>query len=84
VPKVVAAAQAQMAKLVHGQVNIAFHQPMIELCERLKNKVWFKFGYCLNDDAGYLIFHAVLGITLLRSWAHAYSEEFENGKNAWI
>jgi 4-aminobutyrate aminotransferase-like enzyme len=38
--QVVAAAQAQMAKLVHGQVNIAFQRPMLELCDRLKNKVW--------------------------------------------
>jgi 4-aminobutyrate aminotransferase len=42
-PKVVSAAQAQMGKLIHGQVNIAFHRPMMELCEKLADKVrcWF-------------------------------------------
>jgi len=37
-----------MAKLVHGQVNIVFHQPMIELCERLKNKVRFECRHFLK------------------------------------
>ena len=38
-PRVVAAAQEQMGKLVHGQVNIAFQRPMLELCDRLATKV---------------------------------------------
>lgn len=35
-PKVVAAIQAQAAKLIHGQINIMFHQPMLDLIEALK------------------------------------------------
>ncbi|KAK6530008.1 hypothetical protein TWF694_003384 [Orbilia ellipsospora] len=35
-PKVTAAAQAQIGTLVHGQVNIAMHEPMLNLIERLK------------------------------------------------
>ena len=35
-PKVVAAIQAQAAKLIHGQINIVFHQPMLDLVEELK------------------------------------------------
>lgn len=34
-PRVVEAAQAQCARLVHGQVNIGFHEPMLELIEEL-------------------------------------------------
>jgi 4-aminobutyrate aminotransferase len=34
-PKVVAAAQAQVAKLIHGQVNIVYHKPMLELIQEL-------------------------------------------------
>ena len=29
-PKVVAAIQAQAAKLIHGQINIVYHQPMLD------------------------------------------------------
>ncbi|RVD83530.1 uncharacterized protein DFL_007916 [Arthrobotrys flagrans] len=35
-PKVTAAAQAQIGTLVHGQVNIAMHEPMLSLIEKLK------------------------------------------------
>ena len=35
-PKVVAAIQAQAAKLIHGQINIVFHQPMLDLVEALR------------------------------------------------
>ena len=35
-PKVVAAAQAQVAKLIHGQANIVYHKPMFELIQGLK------------------------------------------------
>jgi len=38
-PRVVKAAQDQMGKLMHGQVNIAFQKPMIELCDKLAKKV---------------------------------------------
>lgn len=38
-PKVVAAAQDQLGKLMHGQVNIGFHKPMMELCDKLATKV---------------------------------------------
>lgn len=34
-PKVVAAAQAQIGKLVHGQVNIVYHQPLLDLTGEL-------------------------------------------------
>jgi 4-aminobutyrate aminotransferase len=34
-PKVVAAAQAQVGKLIHGQVNIVYHQPLLELVDEL-------------------------------------------------
>ena len=33
-PRVVAAAQEQCSKLVHGQVNIAYHEPMLQLCDK--------------------------------------------------
>ncbi len=35
-PRVVAAAQEQMAKLIHGQVNIVYHQPLLRLTEALR------------------------------------------------
>lgn len=38
-PKVVEAAQAQAGKLLHGQANIIFHPPMLELVEELKTVV---------------------------------------------
>ena len=34
-PKVVAAAQEQVGKLIHGQVNIVYHQPMLDLAREL-------------------------------------------------
>jgi len=34
-PKVVKAIQEQAAKLIHGQANIVYHQPMIELVDEL-------------------------------------------------
>jgi 4-aminobutyrate aminotransferase len=34
-PRVVAAIQAQAAKLLHGQANITFHEPLIQLTEAL-------------------------------------------------
>lgn len=35
-PRVVAAVQEQAAKLLHGQVNIVYHQPLIQLTEELR------------------------------------------------
>jgi 4-aminobutyrate aminotransferase len=35
-PRVVAAAQAQVAKLIHGQANIVYHKPMLELVQALR------------------------------------------------
>jgi 4-aminobutyrate aminotransferase len=35
-PRVVAAAQAQVAKLIHGQANIVYHKPMLELIQGLQ------------------------------------------------
>lgn len=34
-PKVVAAAQAQVGKLIHGQANLVYHQPMLDLVDEL-------------------------------------------------
>jgi 4-aminobutyrate aminotransferase len=34
-PKVVAAAQAQVGKLIHGQANLLYHQPMLDLVDEL-------------------------------------------------
>ncbi len=38
-PKVVRAIQEQAAKLMHGQVNIIFHPPLLELAEELRTIV---------------------------------------------
>jgi len=38
-PRVVAAIQEQAARLIHGQVNIAFHQPLLRLAEELRTVV---------------------------------------------
>ena len=38
-PKVVRAIQEQAAKLLHGQVNIIFHPPLLELAEELRTIV---------------------------------------------
>ncbi len=35
-PRVVAAAQEQTARLIHGQANIVYHKPMLQLAERLR------------------------------------------------
>ncbi len=35
-PRVVKAAQAQVAKLIHGQANIVWHEPMMDLASRLR------------------------------------------------
>jgi len=34
-PKVVAAIQAQASRLIHGQINLVYHQPMLDLVEEL-------------------------------------------------
>lgn len=38
-PKVVAAAQEQVARLIHGQANIVYHQPMLDLVAELQTVV---------------------------------------------
>lgn len=38
-PRVVAAAQAQTARLIHGQVNIVYHRPMLALVDKLRQVV---------------------------------------------
>jgi 4-aminobutyrate aminotransferase len=38
-PKVVAAAQAQIGKLIHGQVNVVYHQPLLDLTTELLSVV---------------------------------------------
>jgi 4-aminobutyrate aminotransferase len=38
-PQVVSAAQSQVAKLIHGQANIVFHKPMLDLVRELRSVV---------------------------------------------
>jgi 4-aminobutyrate aminotransferase len=38
-PRIVKAAQEQVAKLIHGQVNIVYHQPLLRLAEALREVV---------------------------------------------
>jgi 4-aminobutyrate aminotransferase len=38
-PRIVAAIQEQAARLIHGQVNITFHQPLLRLTEELRTVV---------------------------------------------
>jgi 4-aminobutyrate aminotransferase len=38
-PRVVAAAQEQVATLIHGQANIVYHKPMLRLAEKLSEVV---------------------------------------------
>jgi 4-aminobutyrate aminotransferase len=38
-PKVVAAVQAQAAKVVHAQMNIYRHQPMLDLADKMVNEI---------------------------------------------
>jgi 4-aminobutyrate aminotransferase len=38
-PKVVAAAQMQVGKLIHGQANLVYHQPMLDLTDELLSVV---------------------------------------------
>jgi 4-aminobutyrate aminotransferase len=38
-PRVVAAAQEQIGKLMHGQINIVYHQPIFDLVDELKSVV---------------------------------------------
>ena len=38
-PRVVAAAQQQLGKLIHGQINIVYHQPLLDLVEALLPEV---------------------------------------------
>lgn len=38
-PRVVAAAQEQVGKLIHGQINIVFHPPALKLAEKLREVV---------------------------------------------
>jgi 4-aminobutyrate aminotransferase len=35
-PKVVSAAQAQVGKLIHGQANVVYHKPVLELIQELQ------------------------------------------------
>ncbi len=38
-PRVVAAAQEQVGKLIHGQINIVYHPPALKLAEKLREVV---------------------------------------------
>ena len=51
-PKVVKAIQDQAAKLLHGQVNIVYHQPMIELVDELLKIVPSKLDTFFFSNSG--------------------------------
>lgn len=53
-PKVVEAAKSQCDKLVHGQVNLAYHQPMLDLTEDLVKN-------CMPDKSLDRIFYSTTG-----------------------
>lgn len=51
-PKVVAAIQEQAAKLIHGQANIVYHKPMMELVEELLPIVPSKLNSFFFSNSG--------------------------------
>lgn len=51
-PKVVKAIQDQAAKLLHGQANIVYHQPMIELVDELLKIVSSKLDTFFFSNSG--------------------------------
>ena len=51
-PKVVQAVQEQAAKLLHGQVNIIFHPPLLELAEELRTVVPEGLGCFFFSNSG--------------------------------
>src|SRR3990172_915671 len=51
-PKVVKAIQDQAAKLLHGQANIVYHQPMIELVDELLKIVPSKLDTFFFSNSG--------------------------------
>jgi len=57
-PKVVAAVQEQAAKLLHGQVNIVYHEPLIRLTEELATLVPSKLDSFFFSNSGAEILEA--------------------------
>jgi 4-aminobutyrate aminotransferase len=57
-PKVVAAIQAQAAKLLHGQVNIVYHEPLLQLTEELMTLVPSKLDSFFFSNSGAEILEA--------------------------
>jgi len=51
-PKVVRAVQEQAAKLLHGQANIVFHPPLLELAEELRTVVPEKLDCFFFSNSG--------------------------------
>ncbi len=51
-PKVVAAIQEQAAKLLHGQANIVYHEPMLRLTEELSTVVPAKLDTFFFSNSG--------------------------------
>lgn len=48
-PKVVAAVQQQAANLIHAQINIYYHRPILELVERFAR--WYRPGWTSSSLA---------------------------------
>ena len=65
-PKVVAAVQAQAAKLLHGQANMVYHQPMMNLIEELRTLLPPKLDSFYFSNTGAEI---VEGAVKLARWA---------------
>ncbi|MGH2521366.1 MAG: aspartate aminotransferase family protein, partial [Anaerolineales bacterium] len=57
-PKVVAAIQEQAARLLHGQVNIVYHEPLIRLTEELSTIVPSKLDSFFFSNSGAEILEA--------------------------
>ncbi|HEY4721099.1 MAG TPA: aminotransferase class III-fold pyridoxal phosphate-dependent enzyme, partial [Anaerolineae bacterium] len=60
-PKVVKAIQDQAAKLIHGQANIVYHQPMLELIDELMTIVpWPELDRYFFSNSGAEIVEAAV------------------------
>ncbi len=59
-PRVVAAVQEQAAKLLHGQVNIVYHQPLIQLTKELRTLLPQKLDTFFFSNSGAEILEAAV------------------------
>ncbi len=63
-PKVVQAIQDQAAKLIHGQANIVYHKPMLELIDELRSIVtWPDLGEYFFSNSGAEIVEAAVKLS---------------------